>query len=531
MQTHPDLQSEKRPYPYFMGGSVKVYPLHQLLPAEDPPRIGEWSPVISEETRRAVARYSSGPPGRQIYLHIPFCPAFCHFCILYKTQDPKQQGDDYRERFVSALLKEIEAYGRVPATRRQRAGAVYFGGGTPSMLTPGQVERIINALAKHIPFNSDAEVTFEGMPNHMRDLDYLRGLKAAGVNRISYGIQTMQPELRKQLGRIDTVEDVYACAENVYKAGLPELNVELLFGIPGMTPELMRDDIEQCIRLNTGTIDLIYYAATPGTQYYDLIRSGARPPQIAGDDLLRLRLNSVAQLEAAGFRHTSGEVFDRRERIERFHEIHFGGSDGMDELIGLGPSSYGFLDGVVYQNVPSVSKYIELIQGGKLPLRAHQQATPDQVRRRGIVYGLQLFRVRAALVQNLYHKALFLRWQQRGLVERAGDWWQLTRTGRNWYNLMQLDIIPMTEGRAALDLLIDRGEQERLMFKPDPGSGNVGLVREIERFIEGSVPALRPLRRYFFMQQARTHRSRGKAGRSLNVIKDVERGQNAFTGE
>jgi coproporphyrinogen III oxidase-like Fe-S oxidoreductase len=531
METHPELDLGNRPYPYFMGGSVKVYPLHQLLSPQDPPRIGEWSPVISEETRRAVAKYSTGPAGRQIYLHIPFCPAFCHFCILYKTQDPRQQGDDYRERFVAALLKEIEAYSRVPATRRQRAGAIYFGGGTPSMLTAEQVERIMNALAKHIPIDPDAEITFEGMPNHMRDVDYLRALRATGVNRISFGIQTMQPELRKHLGRIDTVEDVYACADAVEKAGMPELNVELLFGVPGMTPELMRDDIEQCIRLQSGTIDLIYYNATPGTQYYDLIRKGARPPQTAGEDLLRLRLQSVAQLEAAGFRHTSGEVFDRRERLERFQEIHFGGSDGMDEIIGLGPSSYGFLDGVVYQNVPSVTKYIECIQDGKLPLRAHQQATPDQVQRRGIVYGLQLFRVRSAIVNNYVHKALFLRWEHQGLVERVPGGYKLTRAGRNWYNMMQLDIIPMKEGRAALDLLIDRGELERLLFRPEQTVGNVGLVREIERFIEGPVPALRAVRRYFFLQQTRMHRSRGKVGPSLNVIQEVERGQNAFTGE
>lgn len=531
MQGYPELEANKRPYPYFMGGSVKVYPLHQLLSPVEPPRMGEWSPVISEETRKAVAKYATGPAGRQIYIHVPFCPAFCHFCILYKTQDPKQQGDDYREGFVNALLKEIEAYSRVPATRRQRASAVYFGGGTPSMLTPGQVERIMNALAKHIPFTADAEITFEGMPNHMRDLDYLHGLRAAGINRISYGIQTMQPELRKQLGRIDTVDDVVSCAEGVYKAGIPELNVELLFGIPGMTPELMRDDIEQCIRLDSTTIDLIYYAAVPGTQYYDLIRNGTRPPQVAGDDLLKLRLQSVAQLEAAGFRHTSGEVFDRRDRHERFQETHFGGSDGMDELIGLGPSSYGFLDGVVYQNVPSVSKYIEIISNGRLPLRAYNPATPDQVRRRGIVFGLQLFRVREALVQNLFHKALFWRWQQQGLLERVPEGWKVTARGRNWYNLMQIDILPMSEGRAALDLLIDRGELDRLLFKPDPGSGNVGLVREIERFIEGSVPVLKPVRRYFFMQQVHTLRSRGKVGRSLNVIQDVERGQNAFTGD
>ncbi len=523
----------QRPYPYFMGGSVKVYPLHQLLPPTSPPRIGEWNPTMRADTRASVASSGDGAPiERQLYIHVPFCPAFCHFCILYKAMDPKQQGGDYRELFVAALLKEIEAYATLPTTTERPCGAVYFGGGTPSQLSAGQVRRIMDAIREHIPLAKGAEVTFEGMPHQLKVPDYLKGLMDAGVNRISFGIQTFQPDLRRQLGRIDTVQDIQECSENVAKAGIKELNVELLFGIPGITPELMRDDLEQAISLNVNTLDLIYYNATPGTQYYDLIRTGARPPQVAGDDLLDLRRRSVAFLEERGFLHTSGEVFDRNaQRLDRFHEIHFGGSTGMDEILALGPSSYGFLNGVVYQNVPSVARYMECLNGGTFPLRSRGDISPEVARRRGLLYGLQLFRVKGKLVGTLRQKMLFRRWERLGLLRPVPNGYELTHEGRNWYNLMQLDLVPPTEGRSALDLVIDAGEQDRLLFRPEEKVGNVGLVREIERFIQGTNPLLKPLRRYFFKQYTRVHRSRGKLhSPASHQTLELERGQNAFTG-
>jgi len=478
-----------------------------------------------------VEAWSKGArPERQLYIHVPFCPAFCHFCILYKTMDPKQQGDDYREAFVAALLREIEAYGAVPATSRQPCAAVYFGGGTPSMLTSDQVNRIMNAIRRHIPLTPNVEVTFEGMPHQLKDPDYLRNLCENGVTRISYGVQSFQPELRKQLGRVDTVRDIFECAENVTLSGIPELNIELLFGIPGMSMSILEDELKHAIRLNPATLDLLYYNATPGTAYYDMMKTGARGPQVAGDELLSMRRTSMEYLESSGFQHTSGEIFDRRNRVERFHEIHFGGSFGMDEIIGLGPSSYGFLDGVVYQNVPSVSKYIELINSGHFPLRTQDAIRPDAARRRGLLFGLLLFRVPKVMVGTLMQKMLFRRWERRGLVKSIGPYWHVTREGRVWYNLMQLELLSFDEGRAAFDLLLDGGEQRRLLFNPSEAVGNVTLVRELEKFIEGPVPVLRSARRYLFQRVKRREWQRGRTGRSKELMVVIEKGQNAFTG-
>ena len=194
-----------RPYPWFLPQSVKVYPLHQLLPETPAPRAATWNPVMAREVAEYLAGCGPGATvGRQLYLHIPFCPAFCHFCCLYKTMEPDQQGADFIATFVDGLIEEIRMYARLPVGQSRPLSSVYFGGGTPSMLTAAQFHRIISEITRSFPLAPSLEITFEGMAHQLKDREYLRALRDGGVTRISYGVQTFQPELRKQLGRLDT---------------------------------------------------------------------------------------------------------------------------------------------------------------------------------------------------------------------------------------------------------------------------------------------------------------------------------------
>lgn len=491
--------ADSRPYRSYVPQSVKIYPIHLLLPTMPPPRIGEWSPVMRRDTARYLATFGSNVSlGRQLYMHIPFCPAFCHFCCLYKTMDPAQQDADYIEAFVRSLLEEIRVYGeRVPAARSRPVTSIYFGGGTPSMLSIGQVERILDAIAKHLPVVTSPEITFEGMAHQLKDVEYLRALCKNGINRISYGVQTFQPHLRKQLGRLDTVKDIFEAAEAIRGLGkINALNFELLMGIPGQDWPALRDDLEKSVQARPHTLDLLFYNAVPGTKYYDMIRDGSRTPQIAGDALLDMRKRAIEFFQANGYHHATGEIFDEvPDRLDNFNETHYGGSTGLDEMLSLGPSSYGFIEGTVYQNVTPVSKYMDLLKAGRLPIRAWQAISARQARRRGLLFGIQLRRIRREVVSSIPERLLVNSWEHRGLVTSTHRGWELTALGKIWYNMMQLEAMPLHEAGSALDLALDPSEQRRLLFNPQETRGNIALARELERIIEGPTPLLRPVRR------------------------------------
>ncbi len=504
------LRGGAYPFRAYLPQSVKIYPLHQLLPTQEAPPIGAWDPEWRPDTRAYLDSYgSSARVGRQLYLHIPFCPAFCHFCCLYKTTRRDEQSSDFIERFVQGLLHEIIAYGRMKAATLRPVTSIYFGGGTPSVLTGGQVDRLVAAIRAHLPVVDVPEITFEGMAHQLRSESYLAMLVANGVNRISYGVQTFQPELRRQLGRLDTADDIRAARDAVRsRREIRDLNFELMIGIPHQTMADVIADLDETIAQAPESTDVLFYNAVPGTRYYNLIRSGARAPQPVGPELLMMRQEVVRRLTSGGYHHATGEIFDRRAgHLDDFNGTHYGGFTGLDEMLALGPSSYGFLNGTVYQNVASVSDYLRVLSEGRLPIRTWQPIDARTARRRSLLFGLQFGVIRRQAL-SLASLPLMTRWWRRGLIARAGSDWALTGAGRMWYNMMQLECIPLREASAALDLTFDAREQERLLFHPEVQIGNVGLARELERVIEGASPAWRALRRRLFRTLDRTRRKR-----------------------
>ena len=509
-----NLIDPQRPYRAFVPQSVKIYPVHQLLPTLPAPSLEQWNPRMARDTRGYLDSLGSSPIGRQLYIHVPFCPAFCHYCCLYKTTEGDEQGSDTIELFTQALIREVGMVARVPAAQLRPVTSIYFGGGTPTVLTPDQVGRILRALREHLPLAQEPEITFEGMPQHLRVREYLQALVELGVNRISYGVQTFQPQLRKELGRIDTVEDIIAAAQTIRETGgIGALNFELLMGVPGQTLEQLKDDLRQSVDCQPDTLDVLFYNAVPGTKYYSMIKRGLREPQAAGTTLLEMRRACVEALTAKGYHHATGEIFDRISgRLDNFNQTHYGGPTGLDEMLALGPSSYGFLDGVVYQNVANLKEYFRHLRADRFPIRTWKSINAREAQRRGLLFGIQLRQINRHTVSDWFTRALIATWRARGLVSANAHGWELTGKGKLWYNMMQLEAMPMSECVAALDLAFAPDEQARLLFKPSRGAGNLPLARELERVIEGPVPVLRGARRTMFHVSKRIPRRRGRLG-------------------
>jgi len=194
-------------YNAMLPHSVKLYPPVQLLKEQPFPSIAEWT----VQTTGPEAHYQRGTEmagkDNQIYLHIPFCPFICHFCPLYKVKDKRMNTLGIREWYVQTLIREIGMYGEGGIAAGLRYNTIYLGGGTPTELTPDQIRRILDALRANFAIEPDAEITLEGVAHQLNRPGYLEECLAAGINRLSFGVQTLRPGIRKAIGRGDAVKD------------------------------------------------------------------------------------------------------------------------------------------------------------------------------------------------------------------------------------------------------------------------------------------------------------------------------------
>src|SRR5690242_8943284 len=168
-----------------------------------------------------------------LYLHIPFCHTRCHYCDFntYAGILP------LREPYVRALLTEIKQSGemaRLPEGQPRRTRTIFFGGGTPSLLTVSQVSRLLEACKHSFAVDEDAEISLEANPGTLSP-GQLLGLRQAGINRLSFGAQSFDAELLKTLGRIHSPEEIVQAVQGARQAGFTSINLDFMFGLPDQT--------------------------------------------------------------------------------------------------------------------------------------------------------------------------------------------------------------------------------------------------------------------------------------------------------
>jgi len=165
-----------------------------------------------------------------IYIHIPFCERKCIYCDFYSVENL-----NLIDRFTESLLKEIEIFSiEADFFNDSIFDTIYFGGGTPSLLEPAQIEKILNKLSQSFKISSNPEITLETNPGTV-DKRKLLEFKNLGVNRISFGVQSFFDDDLKFLGRIHTGEDAFKCVNDSFEVGFENVSIDLIFGLPGQT--------------------------------------------------------------------------------------------------------------------------------------------------------------------------------------------------------------------------------------------------------------------------------------------------------
>ena len=286
-----------------------------------------------------------------IYLHIPFCRQSCSYCDFYFSVNKKHE-----EAFFNALRAEL-------ALRRRELNlepveTVYFGGGTPSYASPAHIERILEWLSREVPLQSGVEITLEANPDDMSP-ENLRRWKAMGINRLSVGVQSFEDRFLKLLRRSHDARRVEEALHEAQAAGFDNLNLDLIYGIPGMDTEDWKAQINTFLQWNIPHLSAYALTVEPGTLLDFQVKKGKihlPPEEIYANQFFQLR----RMLHEAGFYHYEISNFALPGYESRHNSSYWEGK----AYYGFGPSAHSY-DGEKIRrwNVSNLHRYIRGIQG------------------------------------------------------------------------------------------------------------------------------------------------------------------------
>jgi oxygen-independent coproporphyrinogen-3 oxidase len=289
--------------------------------------------------------------------------------------------EDHVGPFVAALDAELARYAELPWAGRVPAVSLFFGGGTPSLLPPEAIAGVIAAARRGLGLADDAEVTLEANPEGL-DTTRLRAFRAAGVTRLSLGVQSLDDGLLARLGREHTASQAREAFAAARHAGFDDVSVDLLYGGPGQDARTWRETLDEALAWAPEHLSAYALTLEPGTAF------GRRPPAALPDEAV-----VVAQFEtlcdraaAAGLPRYEVSNFARPGHRSRHNLLYWQRAD----YLGLGPGAHAALGAVRFGNERSHVRYRTALDAGRWPITWSERLTPEQVQGERIVLGLRL---------------------------------------------------------------------------------------------------------------------------------------------
>ena len=359
-----------------------------------------------------------------LYIHIPFCDHICTYCDFPKLMTKGQQPDNY----LSALIKELENY-------KENIGfesleTLYIGGGTPTALSMTQLGTLFDYLRRNISFEKLKEISIEANPENLTE-EKVIFLKNKGITRISLGVQTFDEELLKKIGRKHDLNDVKQAINDLKKQGLTNINLDLIYGIPGQTLNQVKSDLEIAMSLDIVHISAYSLIVEEHTKLYlDYMKDKWQ----LTDNEIEAQMYELAidYLEDHGFKQY--EISNFTKELPSIHNKWYWLNQ---EYIGVGLGAHGYVSGNRYQNTRSITSYIQTIENGKLPIIESHEVSPEERIEEEMFLGLRLtqgvninavsekFNVN---IEELYKEAIeFARSRDYVLYEEG--WLRLTKAG------------------------------------------------------------------------------------------------------
>ena len=314
-----------------------------------------------------------------LYIHIPFCDHICTYCDFPKLLTKGQRHAEY----IEALIQELKLY-------QQNVGfsnlqSIYIGGGTPTALSVEQIQPVFDFLTEQIQMNQIQEFSIEANPENLTR-DKIQYLKAQGVNRFSLGVQTFHESLLKRIGRKHQAQEVIQAVANLKQCGIKNINLDLIYAIPGQTLDELRDDLRQVISLEVEHISAYSLIVEEHTQLY---LAYMRDQIDLTDNEIEAKMYEVTieTLTEAGYEHY--EISNFAKSKPSLHNQWYWKNE---TYIGVGLGAHGYVKGQRYQNTRSINTYIELLKDGKLPMIESHALTKEEMIEEEMFLGLRLLK-------------------------------------------------------------------------------------------------------------------------------------------
>ncbi|MDI0273079.1 MULTISPECIES: radical SAM family heme chaperone HemW [Bacillus] len=361
------------------------------------------------------------------YIHIPFCEHICHYCDFNKFFIKTQPVDEY----LAALEKEMQH--TIEQKGEQELKTIFIGGGTPTSLTVSQLDKLMNSIHRVLkPTKNLIEFAVEANPDEL-SLEKLQVLKAAGVNRLSFGVQTFEDDLLKKIGRVHQKKDVLTSFERARAVGFDNISLDLMFGLPHQEKHHVMNSLETAFSLGAEHYSVYSLIVEPKTVFYNLMQKGKLhlPPQEREAEMYELVMD---EMESHGLKQYEISNY-AKPGFESQHNLTYWSNE---DYFGFGAGAHGYVDGIRNVNAGPVKHYLELIDQTGFPYKETHQVTKEEQIEEEMFLGLRKIEgVKSADFQAKYGaapEALFSTvledLEEKGLIVKDDNGIRLTRKGK-----------------------------------------------------------------------------------------------------
>jgi putative oxygen-independent coproporphyrinogen III oxidase len=353
-----------------------------------------------------------------IYLHIPFCRQACHYCNFHFSTSLQLKND-----FVYALLKEMELQKNYLAG--EPVSTVYFGGGTPSLLSEKELSTLLQALRLQFYILPDAECTLEANPDDINPVK-LAAWKQAGINRLSIGVQSFYEEDLRWMNRAHSADQAVNCIKAAQDAGITNLTIDLIYGAPTLPDDHWRHNVQTAIDLHIPHLSCYALTVEPGTALNAFIKKN-QVRDINTDDQARQFLLLMDWMQQAGYEHYEISNFALPGMRSKHNSAYWQGAT----YLGLGPSAHSFNGRERQWNISNNALYIKSVNEGLVPFEKEvltdtQRLNEYIMTSLRTVEGLDLDYVQRAF-NTTVHANKFIK---EGKLKEEGSRLVLTREGK-----------------------------------------------------------------------------------------------------
>ncbi|RJQ65552.1 MAG: coproporphyrinogen III oxidase family protein [Desulfobacteraceae bacterium] len=427
------------PYPYREAVPLYFYPfLSPLTCQADAAMVHNFHSSLQERKAPDLDRL--------IYIHIPFCKDICFFCGFYR--DAIGHGNqEVLRAYVESLKAEIKAYSETEYLRKCKISAVYFGGGTPTILGHDLMDSLLRTIHDSFAVEPGTELSYEGEVRTLKDKDKLKVLKALGCTRVSFGVQTFNERARRLSGLKPTMADIRECIDNINEYGF-DPNLDLMYGLPGQTESVWESDLKKAIELRAANIDIYDTVLYPHTILFRQRHKLKNELPTLSQRLTMMEMG-MRLLVDAGYTQETIEDFHLPSKGYKMKRLVYGGGDGRSEILACGAAAVGVLNGYSYRNL-TPQKYLNWWENRKLPPELMYRMTDEDFRKRALVFFPKVLELKKECLPFGWleqYRPIIDGMKDRQLIEETSTSLMPTEKGMLWADNMAMEFLETREQR------------------------------------------------------------------------------------